>query len=100
MASNMQLFWPANILNLFCMIINDGVKSMVGRCVYFGGFISIPFWCVCFGFVLVVFLSITAAVIGLGVTEDLPYYATIILVQSKTKDPAPKADREHSQLKL
>lgn len=62
----------------------------------FGVFISIPFWCVRFGFLLVVFLSITAAVVGLGLTGDLPHYATIILVQSKTKDPAPKAGNQRT----
>jgi len=37
------------------------------------------------GFVLVVFFSITAAVVDLGLTGDLPYYATSVLVQSKTR---------------
>lgn len=58
--------------------------------------ISIPFWHVCFGVLLVVFLSIIAAVVGLGLTGDLSFGATTIPVQSKTKDPAPKAGNQRT----
>lgn len=64
-------------------------------CVCFGVFISIPFWCVCFGF-LVVFFSITAAVVGLGLTGHVPHYATSILVRSKPTDPPPKAGNQRT----
>lgn len=73
------------------MVQNPGQDG----CVCFGRFISIPFLCVYFVF-FVVFLSISAAVVGLGLIGHVPHYAPSILVQSKTTDPPPKAGSQRT----
>lgn len=65
------------------MTRNDGVNPWQDGCVFFGG-------------LLVVFLPITGAAAGLGLTGDVSFGATIIPVQSKTKDPAPKAGNQRT----
>lgn len=64
----MQLFGFAGILNLFCVIISDGVKSVVGWVSMFGGLLVFLSGVYALG-LLVVFLSVTAAVFALVCLE-------------------------------
>lgn len=64
----MQLFGFAGIWNLFCVIISDGVKSVVGWVSMFGGLLVFLSGVYALG-LLVVFLSVTAAVFALVCLE-------------------------------
>lgn len=94
----MQLFGLAGILNLFCVIVSDGVKSVVGWVSMFGGLLVFLSGVYAVGFISGIPFCDCCSV-GLGPTGHLPYHGTILLVQSKATDSKELAS-ECSQEKI